>query len=405
MKKGSRKALVHWGGSTRVWGDAHWGQRLAAAWDASQTDDDTLTHGFHAYPARMHGGLARTIIRDFGRPGATLLDPFCGSGTTLVEAMVAGMQGIGVDLNPIALMVAAVKCERRSHGTRERFHQNLQVVVEASLQRVRKRIPIRAALSAAQRSFYEPHVLMELAGLQAEIEAVLPIEDRQAMKVLLSAIVVKFSRQRADTSTDAAAKRIGKGIPTRFWGRKGEELIARWEALEEACQAFPQTPPPVILEADARELPSVLKSAPLADLVLTSPPYGGTYDYAQHHALRYPWLGVSAERFERLEIGARRHLSRGRGPKRREENVLHRWHEEVLAALKSMAQRLTPEGVAIWVMGDGEVGGRRVPADEQLRELAPRADLRLVAGASQERPDWGGGGARREHLLALRRVS
>src|SRR5690606_23924998 len=135
MKTGSRKALVAWGGPTRVQGDASIGKRLEAAWEASREDDDTLTHGFHAYPARMHGGLARALLASFGTPGGTLLDPFCGSGTTLVEARVAGMAGVGVDLNPVALHVATTKCELRSPEQRERFRQGLARVVEASLLR------------------------------------------------------------------------------------------------------------------------------------------------------------------------------------------------------------------------------------------------------------------------------
>lgn len=406
MKTGSRKALVAWGGPTRVQGDASIGKRLEAAWEASREDDDTLTHGFHAYPARMHGGLARALLASFGTPGGTLLDPFCGSGTTLVEARVAGMAAVGVDLNPVALHVATTKCELRSPEQRERFRQGLARVVEASLLRVRKRIPARAPLSAQERQLYDAHVLLELAGLLAEIETVTPLEDRRAMKVLLSAIVVKFSRQRADTTRQTTEKRIGKGVPTRFWGRKGEELVERWAALAEACRTTPDTAPPRILEGDARELATLLEPGWRADAVITSPPYGGTYDYARHHARRYPWLGVAADRFERQEIGARRRLGGAweAGSKRRGGGSVDAWNGEVLAVLKSLAARLAPQGWVVWVMGDGQIGRERVPADRQLRELAPRAGLGVVAVASQERPDWRGGEPRAEHLIAMRRA-
>lgn len=415
MKTGARKALVHHGGPTRRWGNADVSARLAAAWDASQSEDDILTHGFHAYPARMHPGLARALIAEFGQAGGRLLDPFCGSGTTLVEAMVAGMEGVGSDLNPVALMVAEIKCARRTSAERERLRATLEAVMEASLLRVRKRVPSRAPLGATQRSFYDAHVLLELAGLWTEIEAVSDLDDRLALKVLLSAIVVKFSKQRADTSSETTEKRIGKGVPSRFWRRKGEELLERWAALEEACRHHPDVPRPRILEADARNLKPALGASWTADLVLTSPPYGGTYDYAQHHARRYPWLGVTAERFERLEIGARRHLSGGssRGSKVHRERAggsspdaaRDRWDREVVAALESMAQHLAPSGTALWVMGDGQIGRQRVPADVQLRELAPRAGLYVAAMATQIRPDWHGGEARGEHLIALRHAS
>src|SRR5437867_9961442 len=59
--------------------------------------DDALTHGFHAYPARMHPAVARAVV-GWTPPDAIVLDPFCGSGTVLVEAMVAGRSAVGVDL-------------------------------------------------------------------------------------------------------------------------------------------------------------------------------------------------------------------------------------------------------------------------------------------------------------------
>lgn len=382
-------------------GDAEIAEILKAAWAASLAEDDTLTHGFHAYPARMHGGLARAIIGAFGRPSATLLDPFCGSGTTLVEAMVAGMQSTGIDLNPVATWVSAIKCELRDAATRRRFLESVTQVVQASLLRIKSRAPVKAPLHASERQFYAPHVLKELGGLHAEIETCECEADRRAMLVLLSAIVVKFSNLRADSSQDTAEKRIGKGVPTRFWGRKAEELVARWAALGEACDLLPRVHPPRIHEADARQLKETLGEAFRADLVLTSPPYGGTYDYAQHHARRYPWLGVSAERFLDREIGARRNLGgRGRRAPADRERV-DRWNGEVLAVLRSLAPLLAKDAIMVWVMGDGHVGNQRIRADRQLAVLAPEAGLQLVASASQERVDWHGGPARAEHLLAF----
>jgi hypothetical protein len=52
-----------------------------------------LTHGFHSYAGRLHPSIARGAIGRWSPPGSTVLDPFCGSGTVLVEALVAGRQG------------------------------------------------------------------------------------------------------------------------------------------------------------------------------------------------------------------------------------------------------------------------------------------------------------------------
>lgn len=79
--------------------------------EAIHTKDpaDGYTHPLYAYPARFSPEFPRAVIRSFSKPSDVVLDPFMGSGTTLVEAMVAGRSSIGVDINPLAHFVATVK--------------------------------------------------------------------------------------------------------------------------------------------------------------------------------------------------------------------------------------------------------------------------------------------------------
>ncbi len=376
----------------RAGGDPDLVAVLRQALAATARSTDRLTHPFHAYPARMHPEIARVVLGAWAEPRDVVLDPFCGGGTVLLEAMVAGSKPIGVDLNPVALRIAEVRCRRTSAQDRARFERSLRAVAERSRARVKARAPSRAPLPASEVRFYQPHVLKELAGIQAEIQEVCPDADRRALEVVLSAIVVKFSRQRADTSERLVNKRIGKYIVTDFFERKGLELVARWEALDAACG--PETFRPRLLGGDARRLGDLLGAA-RADLVLTSPPYGGTNDYAAHHRRRYRWLGLSGRALEEGEIGARRHLSAGGADAER------RWDDELGAALGAMASVLCPGGRCVLVIGDASLGDVRLDAGEQVRALAGRAGLRVRAGAAQERTDWLGGPPRWEHLIVL----
>ncbi|MCA9686746.1 MAG: hypothetical protein KC457_31560, partial [Myxococcales bacterium] len=161
-----RRALSSVAGPVTTRGDRAFAFMLAAAMNAQSEDgeddnddgedddgdsetDDSLTHGFHAYPARMHPKLARVALTEL-RPGpdAEVLDPFCGSGTVIVEAMVAGWHALGSDLDPLALRLARVKSERRGSKQRARFIGRLDEVAAASSRRVRERVDVRAALSA-----------------------------------------------------------------------------------------------------------------------------------------------------------------------------------------------------------------------------------------------------------------
>ena len=125
MSDRRRAPLAHQGGRVTVRGDRDVARALEAALRASEDERDTLTHGFHAYPARLHPEIASVALDTFARPGDLVLDPFCGSGTVLVEARVRGLDATGVDLNPLALRLAEVKTALRDAASRDRFRQAL----------------------------------------------------------------------------------------------------------------------------------------------------------------------------------------------------------------------------------------------------------------------------------------
>ncbi len=382
-----RKALSDVGGPVRTGGDPDRAALLARAMEAMRDlDPDTLTHGFHAYPARMHPAVARVLVPALCRPHGVVLDPFCGSGTVLVEAIVAGRRAAGVDLNPLALRVAEVKCELRDARSRRRFLSALEEIGVRSEERVRGRVEARAPLTREEARWWDPHVLKELAGLREEILSVRHEGDRRALEVLLSAIVVKFSRQRADTAEERAPKRIRKGLCTEFFVRRGRELAERWAELRAAAPRDAR--PPRLFEGDARRLPKLVPPRARADLVLTSPPYGGTYDYVAHHARRFPWLGLDPRRLERFEIGARRHLQSAQDEPR--------WGEELTDTLRAVARVARRDTPIVFLLGDATLGRRRIDAVGHLRRLAPAAGLEVLAAASQPRRD-----GKREHLLWL----
>ena len=72
---------------------------LRAQWD------EVPTGGLYSYPARLAPSAALVLLDEL--PRGTLLDPFCGSGTTLVEALRSNREAIGSDASPLALFVAA----------------------------------------------------------------------------------------------------------------------------------------------------------------------------------------------------------------------------------------------------------------------------------------------------------
>ena len=68
-----------------------------------------LTHCYHDYPARMIPQIAGKLLDLFGRKAKLLFDPYAGSGTSLVEALLRGVNAVGTDLNPLARLIAKAK--------------------------------------------------------------------------------------------------------------------------------------------------------------------------------------------------------------------------------------------------------------------------------------------------------
>lgn len=389
-----RQSLSQNTGAITTRGDAEVAAQLAAVMtEAERGAPDRWTHGFHVYPARMHPAIARSACERWVQQGMTVLDPFCGSGTVAVEAMARGARVIGADLNPLAIRLAKLKCTRLDPERREALGALVDELTTEVLAAVRARVEVLAPLNPTERSFYEPHVLRELAVLHRDVIAVPNKVAREVLTMVFSAIVGKFSRQRADTREEAVEKHIGKGVPTRFFGRKAHELLERFAALDSELPYKVKVPK--WLECDVRELGRHVEPGSV-DLVLTSPPYVGTYDYVDHHARRWAWLGLQPRRLRKGELGARRDYSA--------EGSRARWDRELASVLSSLAKMLAPGAWMLWLVGDGEIANRRLDAANHIAELAPAAGLGVIASAAQARTDWRGGPSRAEHLIAMRRV-
>jgi len=231
-------------------------------------------------------------------------------------------------------------------------------------------------------------------GAREEIDRVPDEADRRALLIVFSSLLIKFSRKRADTSGDTVDKRIRKGLVTEFFVRKGQELSLRWEALYDAAprDAFEAR----LICGDAREQSRLLGAQFRADLIATSPPYGGTYDYARHHAIRNAWFGFETERLHDREIGARRALSRS-------PEGAARWDDELLATLRAMREVSHDDTRVILWIGDAEIEG----AQQHVTRIVDRRDAtEIVPEPEREsgQPEAGATASAIEHIVITLRI-
>jgi DNA modification methylase len=92
--------------------------------DKTIKDTSYITHGYYTYPAKFIPQLAERLIKENSREGDVVIDPFMGSGTTVVEAIVNNRLGIGTDINEIANLLAKVKTTPIYYWDSEKEVQN-----------------------------------------------------------------------------------------------------------------------------------------------------------------------------------------------------------------------------------------------------------------------------------------
>jgi DNA modification methylase len=409
-----RRSLTNVGGDIDRGGDERASELLAHAVDvapAAEADapDRAHVHGFHAYPARAHPVTARRLVDAFAPAKGLVLDPFCGSGTILIEAMLAGRNALGTDLNPLAVMLARAKTHPRKPEATAALVTAAQEVAAFADARRKAKLGATRRLPQEDVSVFTPHVLLEMDGLRAGIEKA-PPEARPDLQLVFSSILVKLSAKRGDTSDEPLEKRVAAGYPARLFVRKTEELVQRFAEFAELLpKPFPRSR---VLLDDAGALSKVEDNS--VEAVITSPPYVATYDYIAHHELRMRWLGLDIRRLAKDEIGARRHYER-LSP----EEARASWERELAKFFTALA-RVTKKGAPV-VLLIADSATPRGPRGEPPRAL--RADVIVadtaahvrsfepVARASQARPHFHGPTVsafvdepRAEHALLLRRI-
>jgi hypothetical protein len=370
--------------------------------DAEEGSRDHV-HGFHSYPARLHAVTARRLVEHLSQRGGLVLDPFCGSGTVLVEALLAGRRAAGRDANPLAIELTWLKTRGSSDQERAALREGARIAAEHADERRQRKAGATHRYGREDTELFEPHVLMELDGLKAGLGKVRHDFARRALRLVLSAILVKVSRRTGDTSAGTAPRRLSAGYTAKLFYKKADELA---RLLAEFQSRLPRgARPPDVRWGDARNIEGVAPSS--VDLVLTSPPYPGNYDYLAHHAVRLRWLGLDTEPFANIELGARRHLAA-----LSEGAARARWSAELGEVLRSCVRVLSPRGRLVLIIADSVIGRRPIYADDLLRTIAPAAGLEVTTVGSQARPHFHAPTARafdrkprREHAIVCRRTS
>ncbi len=349
---------------------------------AEAPDTTYLTHNFHPFAAKFIPQIPRLLIEKYSGPSETILDPFCGSGTTLVEAKLLNRNSIGVDINGIAAFMSRVKSTKISDAelnlTRPLVHKAREAVIGfyatsgggrnldsfsdesvafASSGYVLPEFPNRD-------HWFKPEMLHELAAIRS---AILDEHCSSAMKDLLllafSSIIVACSNQDSETRYAAVKKKLPPLLAVTLFEKKLCEMVEKMRAFNrEASEADA-----IVYCYDTRNMSHLLPPSSV-DLVVTSPPYPNTYDYYLYHKMRMFWLGLDWENAKFNEIGSRlRHSSQREDISSYLEDM-RQCFEEIWKVMKA-GRRL-----AI-VIGDSVIDQEKYDGEDLLRSVAKNTNF------------------------------
>ena len=248
----------------------------------------------HPYPATMPLPVAKRLIDECSQPGATVLDPFAGSGTTLRAAALGNRRSIGLEINPLACLIAEVGLQPFEKKFDPGLYQAARSRVWGALTGMPPLLPDKSLMPRVERWFH-PVAIHELGQLAGAVAAV-PATSAERAYLLLALSRTARASSRARLGELKLWRRAGSDVkvtPGEVLSRFFNEAIDLGASLLELrAQAPPQPGESRVIRGDAR---AGIRRVKEVDLVLTSPPYGDawtTVAYGNFSMLNRIWLGT-----------------------------------------------------------------------------------------------------------------
>ena len=350
----------------------------AIEWDFASAKTRYLTHGLHPYPAKFIPQIPNVLVQELSSVGETIGDIFCGSGTTLLEALQLKRHAVGIDANPLAVLISKAKTTPLAASEFQELavhRSTCERLLEAASARTGDLFhngqPFRSTgwrpAPKVCEFWFAPHVVEELAELRCLIDHMPGMAVQGLCKTALSAIIVAVSKQDSDTRYVRREKVIEPGDTVQ---RYLSQLDAGVTAVHEMSGLIESRFSCEVLDTDILESP---ETEPF-DLVVTSPPYPNAYSYHLYHRTRLIWLGYDPERFKKIEIGSHRKYS-AKGRNRATPETFRQEFEKIFHWLR---QRLRDRRYACFVIGDSTIDGTRIDNASLLATAGEAAGFREV---------------------------
>lgn len=252
--------------------------------DKTRKDTAYITHGYHRYPAKFIPQIVSRLAEKYTQEGDFVVDPFGGCGTTLVESKVMGRPSIAVDINPVAVLITKAKITPITPAKIKIEFEKLQKKLETYSKNTKVKAPEHERIDY----WFKPEEKRRLAFIFAEITKIKDQDVQDFFFCGFSNILKNCSiwLQKSNKPTRDFGKKPSEPIKTflkqiKMMLRGNERLF---ELLSK--KGYLRIPSKVVC-MDARTIPAKDNSI---SLIITSPPYVTSYEYADLHQLTALWL-------------------------------------------------------------------------------------------------------------------
>jgi DNA modification methylase len=347
------------------------------------------THNLHAFAAKFPPQIPRVFIEMFTNRGDIVLDPMNGSGTSTLEAYLMERNGIGYDIDPLAVKLAKVKTTPLIINQEELLSYIMNKANDYIQSEELVKEYLEERFDRKTKEFIDywffPETQKELVSLILAIKD-MPQTDpvRDFLEIIFSSIIITKSGG-VSRARDLAHTRphVDKNKPYKNAFNAFEQRFTRFSSI--ITNLSDHAYKPVINKGNAKNLKLKDNSV---DLIITSPPYANAIDYMRAHKFSLVWLGYSISELAPLRrryIGseATANIKMQSMPSFTEENlnkldaldskkaaVLRKYFIEMRESLQEMYRVLIPGHYAILVVGTSTMRGMDVKTPFCLADIA-----------------------------------
>ncbi len=362
-------------------------------------------HPVHPFPARMAPSLALDVIAESEKP-LRILDPMAGSGTVLAIAELMGHHAIGIDLDPLAVLISrvwttAIDPEAIQDTAATVLQHAYQVFASLSAREAYPQSPDAETRGFAEY-WFDDYARRQLASLATAIREISDETVREVLWCAFSRLII------AKQSGVSLAMDLSHSRPHRKFERAPvkpfDKFLSSVDRVTTNCidrRCRPIGPATQMYRGDARRLNRPDESI---DLVITSPPYLNAIDYIRCSKFSLVWMGHAIGELRRIrsaavgtEVGMdvrdNREIQKilsylNLQPKlhARQEAILARYIDDMRRSVCEVSRILTDEGLAVYVVGENTVRGTFIRNATILEAVARAAGLRCTKRHSRDLP-------------------